>query len=179
MQSVDNLLCSLLRQLTPGSQRFPEEISKLSDTHRKRDSRPRTKDLVSALDVLIRGLKKDVFLVLDGIDEYPEDAEDTKREDVLKLIETIVGKDYDNLHVLITSKEEPDIRKWFEGLGNGPEELDIEDQISTDLDSFIERKMSTDRNLNDLDDDLKHQIEQRLNEGEERSAPRSSLKPDD
>ena len=135
-----------------------------------RDSRPDIEKIKNALDPIISKSTKNIFIVLDGLDEFPEKTKTEKRSDLLSLIRTLVTKPYSkNLHILVASKVEDDIRTSLEGLGDATWSFNVENGIRQDLDSFIEATMEQDPSLSKLNPALKDDIKNRLNEGEERS----------
>ena len=167
-QDVQNMLCSLLRQLSAGIERFPDAIRRLSDDHRKRGSRPSTEQLLLALYHIISSLGKDVSLVLDGLDEYPEDSGYVQWPELLKVIQDIVEQGFDNLHFLVTSRDREDIRDGLRHLSNPPREMDVEKLLLFDLEMFFDNVMQSSSALRRLGDSTKDEIRERLMASEQR-----------
>lgn len=74
-------------------------------------------DLASVLIETVKTIGKEVYIILDALDELPEDA--SKRSEVLEQITTLVKLGIGNLHVLATSRDEWDIRERLETLSSG------------------------------------------------------------
>ena len=167
-QDVENMLCSLIRQLSAGMERFPDAIRRLSDDHRKRGSRPNTDELLSALHLIISGLGKDVSLVLDGLDEYPEDSGHAQWPELLKVIQDIMEQGFDNLHFLVTSRNQEDIRNDLRRLSNPPREMDVEKLLLFDLEMYFDNVMQSSPALQRLGESTKDGIRDRLMANEQR-----------
>lgn len=167
-QNLANMLRSLLRQLSAKTDEFPEGLRRISDRHRRRGSRPRVEQILPELHNIIASLKaKDVFLVLDALDEYSEDRGDIKRRDLLQIIEELVEQGHTNLHILTTSREESDIGSCLRKLTNPPRELNVEEPLLADLETFYENAMNT-HSLKGLDASVKRKIKRRLMDSEQR-----------
>ena len=162
------MLCSLIRQLSAGVDGFPDAVRTLSQMHLRRGSHPNTKQLLLTFRSVITSLKKDVFLVLDALDEFPEDAGSLKRSLLLRVIDDIVEAGHSNLHLLVTSRPESDIRGRLRNLSNPPQELNVEDPLSVDLELFYDTTMDLSPSLKSLGGDTKTKIRDRLITGEQR-----------
>lgn len=162
------MLRSVIRQLSAGAETLPEAVTKLADYHRKSGSHPDIDQLLKVLHTVLSTLKKDVFLVLDALDECDEDVKNPRRQDLLDLIKQLVEKGHGNLHLLMTSRREEDILISLKGLTNVPVEIDVEQKILIDLEMFIRTKMARTPALEHLGDQIKAEIEQKVNKGEER-----------
>ena len=167
-QDVENMLCSILRQLSAGMDKFPDAVRRLSDDHRKRGSRPNTDELLLALHLIISGLGKDVSLVLDGLDEYSEDSGHAQWPELLKVIQDIIEQGFDNLHFLVTSRNQEDIRNDLRSLSNPPREMDVEKLLLFDLEMFFDNVMQSSPALQRLGESIKDGIRDRLMANEQR-----------
>ena len=162
------MLRSLIRQLSAGTDEFPGAIRSLSHHHMKRGSDPDTDELMPAFNSVISSLKKDVFLILDALDEYPEDAKETRRQDLLMVIKKLVEDGHGNLHLLMTSRRESDICGSLETMSNPPVQIGIELPVSVDIQSLVENSMRDNPSLSSLREETKAKIEERLSQGEAR-----------
>lgn len=115
-QHVIILLRSLIRQLCAGETELPEEVHKLYDRYKPTGHTPTVEELTSTLFAVIRYLKKEIYIIMDALDEYPENSENSKREELLSQIERMVEHGPQNLHILATSRNEADIRATLGGL---------------------------------------------------------------
>ncbi|KAI0966612.1 hypothetical protein F4678DRAFT_466445 [Xylaria arbuscula] len=166
-KKTDFFLRSLLRQLGSKYKGFPEEVLESLRFHRDSGTPPKNKNLFRWLQTCIQKANKDVFIVLDGLDEFPEDSEGEKRSDLLRYITDLASATHPNLHILLVSKVENDIQDCLKTkLGDILVQVDVNGELNQDLNNFIKIKMD---NMKTLDSDLKQQIHARLNEGEGRN----------
>jgi len=91
-----------------------------------------------------------MYIIIDGLDECKE------RKELLTLLRQISAT---NLHVLVTSRPETDIRKAFEGK---PCLEMLEDAVQHDIAIHIEWMLTHDEDLEDLPHSLKQEIRERL-----------------
>jgi hypothetical protein len=71
-QDVIILLRSLIRQLCAGETKLPEEVHKLHDRYKPTGHTPTLEELTSTLYAVIRYLKKEIYIIMDALDEYPK-----------------------------------------------------------------------------------------------------------
>ena len=143
--NIDNLLCSTIRQICAGIRPVPDVVSELWGKHRRPGSRPSRAKLIETLDSVIVGLKNDdkhARVVVDALDEYPLLAEQASsggqstsgRRDVLQWLQNLCKK-HANAHILITSRDETNIRTCLAEAAK----LDVTKNIVGDLNLFIQR----------------------------------------
>lgn len=89
---------------------------------------------------------KNVYLVIDALDECP--LADGEREQLLELLVRFQKRSLVNLHVLYTSRSEPDIMAELAPLfiGLATPIIDLQEQrneISRDIHSYIDQKIAT------------------------------------
>lgn len=162
------MLRSLIRQLSAGVDGFSDAVRKLSQIHRRRGSHPSRDELLITIHSVITSLKKDVFLVLDALDEFPEDGRYLKHSLLLSVIKDVVEAGHSNLHLLVTSRPEMDIRGRLRSLSNPPQELSVEDPLLVDLELFFDTTMEISPALKNLGGDTKNKIRNHLITGEQR-----------
>lgn len=148
-QNIHNLLCSVIRQLCAGTNEIPQRVRQLREKHEKVGSRPGTDTLTEILDSIIAGLgdEKDVFLVMDALDEFPahvqQDISKSAKEGQLfhrgHLLDLIrkLNEKHSNLHVLVTSRDEVDIHARL----RAAIPLNIYDSIAGDVELFVNRSV--------------------------------------
>jgi hypothetical protein len=154
-QNVDNLLCSLIRQLSAGVNTLPQDVLKLRE-YKRAAKRPGTDKLATVLKSIIGDLRKDVFIVMDALDECPENA---RKRYFLVQIEQLAGK-YENLHILVTSRREVDISNSLENAATAI--INIEDSVETDVRLFVQRRLEDDKKLKRWESTVKTNIENKL-----------------
>ena len=133
---IDNLRCSIIKKLCWEAHTLPDRAREHWEKHRSEGSRINSDHLSEILDALVLGLQKrakEIFLVLDALDEYPL----IKRTEFLLWIHHF-SKNHHNVHILITSRDEIDIRRC---LGEGVT-LDVANGIIGDVSKFIQSCLS-------------------------------------
>jgi hypothetical protein len=167
------MLVSLLRQLASKCQGFPDERShKAFRGYQDDGDLPTdTKDLLTHLRRFISKIDKDVFLVLDGVDQVPE-RQGTRDSDpkLLDIIKSLAHKGYPNLHILVVSRDEKDIRLYFEkNMKEMLVSVDVKQGLGEALDILIGRKLEGKAMTAMLkgNQDLKEKIKGRLRHDEQ------------
>lgn len=149
-QNMDNLLCSVIRQLCAGINDIPHFIRQLKEKHEKAGSHPSTDALKETLNSILASLCRDgknAFLVMDALDEFPAHAEQDEskpvkerrlfqRRDLLDLIKNL-HQEHENLHVLVTSRDEDDIKTSLKAAIR----LNIYDSVAGDVEKFVEGRV--------------------------------------
>lgn len=124
--------------------------------------------LLKKVRKVIRDLQRDVFIVLDGLDIFPPHGSGNgvvQRKDVLQLILDIVQKSGPNLHVLVVSKFEEDIKKSLledDTLRDVVKSQSVENGLRRELNNYIDRTMDKDDSFKDLAVELKRKIKDSL-----------------
>lgn len=126
------MIRSLIRQLSPN--RLPEYIYKLCED-RRQGRQPAKEKLLEAMKSLVDNDKGDVFLVFDALDECPARTLSGRRErdSLLTIMETLLHNHQDKIHILATSRAEPDIRSKLEKYTP----FNLEDGLNQDVEKFI------------------------------------------
>jgi ankyrin repeat domain-containing protein 50 len=120
---------------------------------------PPAEVLIEHLRHLIRKFHQ-VYILLDALDESPRFE---RRDGVLKILDKMRKWHLPGLHMLVTSRDEPDIRESLNPMRD--EQVVMKnDEISGDISDFISGRLKTDRELRKLDK-YHSQIQQALTEG--------------
>lgn len=96
--------------------RVPSAVQKLYNKHYAIGHSASTKDLKDALVGTIEELDKEVYIMLDALDEVFDKKERSK---IVEQLATLASSRLKNLHLLATSRDEWDIRKGFGSLSKG------------------------------------------------------------
>jgi hypothetical protein len=143
--NIDFLLVSLLRQLGSGYGEFPEDILEQVQKYPIM-RRPKTDKLFEMLGAFIPTVSKDtdVFIVLDGLDEIPEDGGQTNRSDLLNFLTELAQAGYSNLHVLLVSRDEYGIRTYlYDKMGAILVTVSVKEGLNNDLGNFTRTRSKT------------------------------------
>ena len=84
-----------------------------------------------------------MFIVIDALDEIPRDG---LRQRVLDVFKTILNCKIQRLHILITSRSEPDIVSCLQ-LPTSQQVLMANIGVDQDISEYIESRLDTDRRL--------------------------------
>lgn len=131
------LLLQLSAQLVPDGERDLKQLHKLYHS-----GSPPVNVLLDSLQRLLRKFS-DAYILIDALDESPRDS---KREDVLKTIEAIRGWSIPGLHLLLTSRNELDIRESLDPLSDQNVSL-RNSEVDGDIENFVSHQLENDRKL--------------------------------
>lgn len=143
-QSTENMLRSFIVQLCGGR---PDTPKPLLDLHLYRDKnlQPGLEKLEETLQASTQDFKS-VYLVIDALDECPR--ANGERDKLLKCLEKVHKWTLTNLHVLYTSRPEPDIEAELVPLFSGPATsiIDLQkrrEEVNRDIGTYIDQKIAS------------------------------------
>lgn len=163
-QEIPNLLRSLLRQLS--SAPLPPSITKLWESYSRPGTQPDQQTLCEALNETLRNLEGQVFLVLDALDECPNTPGRYQRNFALEFLLKLQASHPTKLHVLATSRPEPDIRSQFEGCRT----LDLEVKLGGDVETFVRAQVAGGP-IKEFDSSIQDKVIEKLLDTPERYVP--------
>jgi hypothetical protein len=133
-QGLQDLLRSLLIQLSTHSVPHCDVLSNLYSAHDKGKNQPSDRDLTECLKEMLKLVdQRPTYLIIDALDESPNSPGiPSPREKVLQLMEELVGLYIPNLHICVTSRPEIDIRSVIEPLT--PLRVSLHDQSGQEED---------------------------------------------
>jgi hypothetical protein len=137
-QDTSAMLRALVLQLAGQLKDQDAPVAPLYQSYR--GSTPPDQALLDCLHQLVRKFD-DVYLVVDALDESPRH---THREDLLQALEDIRHWSESGLHLLVTSRDEQDIREHLDPPA-GQVVLMKNDSIDSDITSFISGHLDTKR----------------------------------
>jgi hypothetical protein len=145
-QKLSNLLPSLLIQLSARSDPCCDILSRLYFSHdrgvRKPSDRAMIECLKEMLDVEAQG---PTYIIMDALDECPITTTiPSPREEVLELVDELVGLRLQNVHICVTSRPEQDIQAVLKGLTLHPVSLHDESGQQQDIADYVTSFVSTD-----------------------------------
>ena len=143
------LLSSLLDQLSDQSDQFRDVLRRMYSEHRDGSKRPHDDALLLCLkDILTVARSVPVYLVVDALDECPNDSGfPTSREKVLELVKIVVGLAHTNVHLCITSRPEFDIQNTLDPLATQKVSLHDESGQKQDISDYITFVVHSDRRM--------------------------------
>jgi hypothetical protein len=117
-QGLQDLVRSLLIQLSAPSALRCDTLSNLYSAHDKGKNQPGDRDLVECLKRMLKlPDERPTYLIIDALDESPNSPGiPSLREKVLQLVEELVELCLPSIHICVTSRPEIDIRNVLEPL---------------------------------------------------------------
>ena len=124
-QKLDNLLPSLLIQLSVRSDPRCDILSRLYSSHDRGIRKSNDRAMIECLkEMLTVDVQHPTYIIIDAIYECPiTSTVPSPREDVLELVDEIVGLCVPEVHICVTSRPELDIRTVLEPLAKSPVSL--------------------------------------------------------
>jgi hypothetical protein len=150
-QDRNGLLSSLLSQLSAKSDSFRNILSRLRSSHAGGAWKPSQADgaLTDCLrDMLTLPGCDPIYIIVDAIDECPDiTGNPSAREEVLELVEELVGWRLPHVHLCLTSRPESDIRMYLEPLARL--QISLHDEIGQkkDIIDYINAVILSDRRM--------------------------------
>jgi hypothetical protein len=148
-QKLSNLLPSLLVQLSARSDACCDKLSQLYSAHDRGVQKPSDRAMAECLkQMLTLEGQGPTYIILDALDECPVTSSiPSPREEVLELVEDLVGLHLPSLHICVTSRPEPDIQIVLEGLTERPVSLHDESGQKEDISNYVSSSVHSDRRM--------------------------------
>jgi ankyrin repeat domain-containing protein 50 len=157
-QKTSNLVSSLLAQLCNKLDDLPEQLKMLYKDCIKGQQRAATDKLNAMLSLVVKDLE-DVFIVIDALDECAKIGE---RGELLTLIKDIHAWSLSKVHLLLTSRPEPDIKAVLMPLV-GSQAIPIQgSEVDSDINLHIRSQLLTDPKLKKWPNEVRKEIENAL-----------------
>ena len=158
-QKYNNLLRSLITQLSWRFQSVPSALRELYSQKQNGTQNPTSGDLLTLFKKLCEPFMH-TYIILDALDE----CTGTERSHVLGFVETLVGWGFDNLHLLVTSQKQPEIERRLESLNCN--QLDLGTTlIHQDIQIYIQTMLAEDESFRHWRANEKKLIEDTLMNG--------------
>jgi hypothetical protein len=148
-QTRYGLLSSLVSQLSAELDSCYKIFSQLYSEHAGGTRKPTTNMLTRCMkDMLSLPGQGPIYIIVDALDECPNvSGTPSAREEVLELVEELVGLKLPNVHLCVASRPEIDIRMVLEPLN--PLQISIHDESGQkeDINEYIKFVVYSDRNM--------------------------------
>ena len=150
-QQSDNLICSLITQLSLQSPSCPDALAALYSQNQDGQRQPTTESLMTTLKSILRGFQH-AYVILDALDECGD------REQLLSLIEDITEWKLGTLHMLTTSRKEQDIDDCLGPLVSA--KINLESAlVNVDIQTHLHERLRNDAKLKKWPTKVHEQIE--------------------
>jgi hypothetical protein len=148
-QNLDNLLPSLLIQLSAQSDPCCDILSRLYSAHNRGVLKPSDREMIECLkEMLTHEAQGPTYIIMDALDECPTmSSVPSPREDVLGFVDELVGLRIPSLHMCVTSRPEHDIHAVLEPLTRRPVSLHDESGQQEDIADYIASFVHSDRRM--------------------------------
>jgi hypothetical protein len=148
-QRLSNLLPSLLVQLSARSDACCDKLSQLYSEYDRGVRKPSDHVMAECLkQMLALEGQAPTYIILDALDECPVTSSiPSPREEVLDLVEDLVGLHLPNLHICVTSRPEPGIQVVLELLTERPVSLHDESGQMEDIAKYVSSSVHSDRRM--------------------------------
>jgi hypothetical protein len=148
-QHLNNLIPSLITQLSIHSEPFYNVLSRLYVTHDNGRKQPSDVVLVEYLKkMLMLQNQPPIYLIIDALDEAPDTSGiPSPRERTLQLLKELVGLQLPNLHICVTSRPEVDIKHVIEPLTSLRVSLHDQTGQKKDIEAYIRSIVYSDSEL--------------------------------
>jgi len=158
-QALQNLLPSLLIQLSARSDPCCDTLSRLYSSHDRGVRQPNDRAMIECLkEMLTLDEQRPTYITLDAIDECPlRCSAGSPREEVLDFINELVGLNLPNVHICVTSRPEVDIQAILRPLAPHAVSLHNQSGQKQDIVDYVRSFVETDRRMRrwrDEDKDL-------------------------
>ncbi|MCJ1391258.1 hypothetical protein MMC18_004121 [Xylographa bjoerkii] len=157
-QNVSNCLSSLVGQICHHSGLVPKELQELHNKCNIGNQRPALFDLAEIMKIYTTCSDlQDIYVVLDALDECPKGD---LRDELLNLITDICSWSPSNIHLIVTSRQEPDIQEALSPSVIGAAISIQGSQVEADIEAYVDYQIAI--CLRRLSADLKEEIKDAL-----------------
>jgi hypothetical protein len=159
-QDCYGLLSSLVSQLSAESDSCYNILSQLYSDNMNGRLKPDVDSLKECMkDMLNLPGQGPIYIIVDALDECPDlKGTPSAREEVLELIEEMVGLELPNVHLCVASRPEMDIRLILDPLTTLKISLHDESGQKDDIVKYIKSVVSSDRKMQRWNEDDKHLV---------------------
>ena len=140
-QKSDEMIRSLITQLSRQSTKDPKKLKLLFSFCNNGQRQPDTTDLLIVLKDILKGFNK-AYVVLDALDECSD------RQQLLEGIEEIQRWELPQLHMLLTSRQLPDIQEVLGLWTSSQNRIHIQSKlVDADILNYVHERLQNDREL--------------------------------
>jgi len=150
-RDIRGLLTSLLLQLCDDSDRCPDILYELYTSCRDGSEQPSDAALARCLNRMLElPGQLATFLIIDALDECPNTTgTPSAREELLNILEDLVGSSHPNLFICVTSRPEQDIQAVLNPLTSESRRVSLHDEGGQreDIQSYVRSFVHKDREM--------------------------------
>ena len=160
-QIPELMVRSLISQFSQQCDKVPVTLETLFSSYENRQRHPSLDDFLEALQYIIQGFPQS-YIILDALDEC------TNRAELMDVLKSMAEWRFENLHILVTSRQERDIKNSLEDFVDKQDIVCLQStSVDKDIHTYIRQRLSHDKNLEkwQKDRDLQQEIEEALIKG--------------
>ena len=159
-QKLQNLLPSLLIQLSARSNYRCDTLARLYSSHDRGARKPNDRAMIECLkEMLTFDEQCPAYIIMDAIDECPlRSSVGSPREEVLDFINDLVGFRLPNVHICATSRPEVDIQAILGPLAPHAISLHNQSGQKQDIADYVRSFVETDRRMRRWRDEDKNLV---------------------
>jgi hypothetical protein len=148
-QNCRSLVLSIISQLCAQSHLCCDTLSRVYLAHDKGAQKPSDETLAKCLAEMVSlPVQSPIYIIVDALDECPNNSGlPTPREEVLDLIDNLVGLRLPNLHVCVTSRPEIDIQSTLEPLTTLRVSLHNQSGQKEDIVNYVSSVVHSDKKM--------------------------------
>jgi hypothetical protein len=148
-QKLSNLLPSLLIQLSARSDPRCDILSRLYSLHDRGVRKPSDRDMVECFkEMLTLDAQGPTYIIMDALDECPITSTiPSPREEVVELVDELVGLHLPNIHICVTSRPEHDIHAVLKHLTTHAVSLHDETGQQQDISDYVSSFVHSDQRI--------------------------------
>ncbi|KFZ14934.1 hypothetical protein V501_02978 [Pseudogymnoascus sp. VKM F-4519 (FW-2642)] len=154
-QDASRMLSSIIRQLCGARPDSPAWLNNLGSTFRDKGARPTLEHLEGAVWNAVEGFNA-VYLIIDALDECTTSK--STRATLMKSLVKLQKCSPPNVHILVTSRKEPDIEAALDRVPLASEEkidlFEFRDAVNHDMDIYLQQKLDSPE-FDNMSDDTK------------------------
>lgn len=133
---LEDLLASLVKQLSQQSEEFPECVVRLYGCHKHMNTRPSVAELSETLKIVAKSYYSKVFIVIDAIDECS--TKDNTRTKFSKAMTNLQDAPDVTVNIMVTSRHLPSVKNMFGGHDSTQIEIKAN---SEDVGAYLDAQM--------------------------------------
>ena len=100
------------------------------------------------------------YVIMDALDECPDKYNDRQR--LLQHLAKLMSSQFQNLHIIVTSRRERDIEDVLQILANASPICVSSSEVDKDVRIYVRAQLSQDKRMQSWPPDVKNQVEETL-----------------
>jgi Cdc6-like AAA superfamily ATPase len=157
-RNSNSMIRSIITQLQQAAPQVHEPLCGLYSSCANGTRSPSPDQLRNTLRELIKPIPR-VYIIVDALDECND------REELLEFIDQLFGWRLDNLHILLTSRREEEMKNMLTTWIDGSMTVSLQENVvDADIRAYLTHRLNNDKKLQKWSkiDDLRHEIETTL-----------------